>query len=43
MFKIGGDVSDRFEPLFYLRGIRETCPDSPPNPCNPVREREAIC
>jgi hypothetical protein len=43
MFKISGHFSDPFEPLFYLRGIRETCADAPPNPCNPVREREVIC
>jgi hypothetical protein len=43
MFQIGGHVSDPFEPLLYFARICEASAHAPPNPCNPVREREAIC
>jgi hypothetical protein len=42
MFQISDHSGDLLDTPFYLRGICETCPNAPPNPCHARRHREFI-
>jgi hypothetical protein len=37
------NISNSFETLFYFRWIGEAGTNTPPNPCDPVWERQMIC